>query len=167
MKALYIILALALTFMSCSESVLSDVEITDPHLLDVKVKIEQDSNNDKEVQVFIRDTKGRPIHLLTGKVIVNDHVVLFDRATVNAAGARGYIYTPYNNEQVFEITIYWNSIDYHTVLLSPATGWPGFYCNHSHAHEENLHFARDNYSLKGAPFNDHEIEVSYTIIDEW
>ncbi len=167
MKAIYITLVLALTFASCSESVLSDVEITDPHLLEVKVKIEQNSHNDKEVQVFIRDTNSRPIDLLTGKVIINDHIVLFDRASVNAAGARGYIYTPHNDEQIFEITIYWNSVDYHTVLLSPANGWPGFYCNHSHAHDDHAHFASDNYSLKGAPFHDHEIDISYTILSDW
>lgn len=167
MKAIYLVLILALAVSSCSESVLSDVEITDPHLLKVKVKIEQDSDNNKEVQVFIRDTKNHPIDLLTGRVIINDHAVLYDRASVNAAGTRGYIYRPYNDEQVFEITIFWNSIDYHTFLLSPANGWPGFYCNRSHWDEENTDFISNNYKLKPAPFNDHEIEVSYTIIDCW
>lgn len=166
MKTIYLILASVLIFTSCSESVLSDVEISDPHLLKVKVKIEQNEYNEKEVQVYIRDTKNRPIDLLTGEVIINDHLVLYDRASVNAAGARGYIYTPHLDEQVFEITIYWNSYDSHTFLLSPANGWPGFYTNHSCVdHYHDVSYVSDSYKLKPAPFHDHEIDIAYTILD--
>jgi len=105
------------------------MEITDPHLLKVKVKIEQNKNNEKEVQVFIRDKNNKPIELMTGRVIVNDHAALFNRAEVNAMGARGYIYYPYTGEQVFKITIYWNSYESHTFILSPNNGWPGFRYN--------------------------------------
>lgn len=168
MKTIYLILALALALTSCSESVLSDIEIMDPHLLKVKVKIEQNEYNEKEVQVFIRDSKNHPVDLLTGEVIINDHLVLYDRASVNAAGARGYIYTPHFDEQVFEVTIYWNSYDSHTFLLSPANGWPGFYINHSCAdHHHDVHYISDNYNLRPAPFHDHEIEIAYTIIDPY
>ncbi len=167
MKVIYLLLVLALTASACSESVLSDIEIVEPQLLKVKVKIEQNLDNDKEVQVFIRDSNNHPVDLLTGRVIINDHSVLYSRATVNAAGARGYIYRPYNDEQTFRITIYWNSYDYHTFLLSPANGWPGFYCNHSHQNDECIHLMGDNYKLKPAPFYNNEVEISYSIIDPY
>ncbi|MCU4166026.1 hypothetical protein [Carboxylicivirga caseinilyticus] len=167
MKALPILLLIALLFSACTESILSDIEIADPYQLKVKVKIEQNNENDKEIQVFIRDTKNHPVDLLTGKVIVNDHYVSYSRAMVNSAGARGYIYRPHNDEQVFDITIYWNSVDYHRFLLSPANGWPGFYCNHSHWDDEDVDFESDNYSLRPAPFYDNEIDIAYTIMNGW
>jgi len=145
------------------------MEITDPHLLKVKVKIEQNKNNEKEVQVFIRDKNNKPIELMTGRVIVNDHAALFNRAEVNAMGARGYIYYPYTGEQVFKITIYWNSYESHTFILSPNNGWPGFRyngdCSCSQNHEPS--FVSDNYTLRPAPFYNHEIDIAYNIIDYW
>lgn len=164
MRFLYIALIL-LIFTSCSESILSDMEINDPNMLKVKVKIEQSDYNEKEIQVFVRDTKDHPVDMLDGRVYVNNHRVSYDRAEINSLGARGYIYTPHSNEQIFEITIYWNHYESHTFTLSPSNGWPGFYtddnCSCYHSHD---HFVRRNYTLKPAPFNDREIEVSYHIL---
>lgn len=165
MKAIYLILLIGLSMASCSKSILSDMEITDPHLLKVKVKIEQNEHNEKEVQVFIRDKNNKPVEMMTGRVIVNDHAVLFDRAEVNAAGARGYIYYPYNYEQVFKVTVFWNSYDSHTFILSPSNGWPGFRYNCSCSSHNDPNFMRDDYSLRPAPFYNNEIEVVYNILN--
>ncbi len=165
MKAKYILILIAIISTSCSKSILSDMEITDPHLLKVKVKIEQNSDNEKEVQVFIRDKNNRPIDLLTGKVIVNECITRFDRAEVNAAGARGYIYRPYDDEQIFKITIYWNSYDYHTFVLSPQNGWPGFRYPDCSCYTHEPDYLYDSYSLKPAPFYDNEIDIVYNIIN--
>jgi len=142
------------------------MEITDPHQLKVKVKIEQDEHNNKEVQVFVRDRNNRPVDMMSGRVIVNDHIVLFDRAEVNSAGARGYIYHPYGDEQIFKITIYWNSYDSHTFILSPSNGWPGFRypdCSCNYGHEAD--YLYDSYSLQPAPFHNHEINIVYNIMN--
>ncbi|TRX72498.1 hypothetical protein [Carboxylicivirga sp. M1479] len=167
MKAKYILILIAILSTSCSKSVLSDVEITDAHLLKVKVKIEQNINDEREVQVFIRDKNNKPIDLLSGRVIINEHIVAFDRAEVNAAGARGYIYRPYGNEQIFKISIYWNSYESHSFILSPQNGWPGFrYSNCScsyHNHEPD--YLYDSYSLKPAPFHNGEIDIVYNIMN--
>lgn len=166
MKAKYILILIAILSTSCSKSVLSDMEITDPHLLKVKVKIEQNQYDEREVQVLIRDKNNRPIDLLSGKVIVNDHVVLFDRAEINSAGARGYIYHPYGDEHIFKITIYWNSYDSHTFILSPQNGWPGFgYPNCSCSYDHEPDYLYDNYALRPAPFYNHEISIVYNIIN--
>jgi len=152
---------------SCSKSALSDVDIMDPSLLKVKVKIEQNNYNDKEVQVFVRDKNNNPVEFLNGKVLVNGRHVSFDRASVHAAGTRGYIYTPSNSEQVFQITIFWNSRDHYSFVLSPETEWPGFYCNSYHSCDEDAHTINNSYELKGAPFYHKEIVVSYTIQDRY
>jgi len=169
MKTIYTLLFLSLCLGSCSKSVLSDMEITDPHLLKVKVKVEQNGDNEREVQVYIRDKNNKPIDLMTGRVVVNDHAALFDRAEVNALGARGYMYYPYSDEHIFKITIYWNSYDSHTFILSPDNGWPGFrnydYCSCSNHHEPS--YASDTYTLRPAPFHNHEIDVSYRIVHRW
>ncbi|WP_439183052.1 hypothetical protein [Carboxylicivirga taeanensis] len=166
MKAKYLLILVALISTSCSKSVLSDMEITDPHLLKVKVKIEQNIHNEKEVQVLIRDRNNRPVQLLTGMVIVNECTTHFDRAEVNAAGTRGYIYRPYDHEQLFKITIYWNSYDSHTFILSPQNGWPGFRypdCDCHYPYEPE--YISDHYALKPAPFYNQEIDVVYNIIN--
>ncbi|MBR8537473.1 hypothetical protein KDU71_18030 [Carboxylicivirga sediminis] len=165
MKAKYILILIAIISTSCSKSVLSDMEITDPHLLKVKVKIEQNVHDEREVQVFIRDRNNRPIDLLAGKVIVNEYMVPFDRAEVNAAGARGYIYQPCMDEQIFKITIYWNSYDSHTFILSPQNGWPGFRYPDCSCNYNDPDYIYDSYSLKPAPFYDHEIDIVYNIIN--
>lgn len=170
MMRLFVILLLTiLTLTGCSKSPLSDVDIMDPSLLKVKVKIEQNSYNDKEVQVFIRDKNNNPVELLNGKVLVNGHRVSFDRASVHAAGTRGYIYTPSNSEQEFQISIFWNAYDNYSFILCRETGWPGFYCNsYNSCHQCNEcdeHTISNRYELKGAPFYHHEIVVSYTIQD--
>ncbi len=166
MKAMITIMLMAIVLTSCSKSVLSDVEITDPHLLKVKVKLEQNEHDEREVQVFIRDKNNRPVELMTGKVVVNNHILPFDRAEVNAAGARGYIYYPHYNEQVFKITIYWNSYDAHTFILSRDNGWPGFPTQNCHCsyHHDSDHLY-DSYSLRPAPFYNHEISVVYNIMN--
>lgn len=166
MKAKYLLILVAIISTSCSKSVLSDVEISDPHLLKVKVKIEQNVHDEKEVQVFIRDKNNKPVDLLSGRVIVNEQSVPFDRAQVNAAGTRGYIYYPHYNEQIFKITIFWNSYDSHTFILSPQNGWPGFRhpnCSCSNNYEPDQLY--DNYSLRPAPFYNHEIDIVYNIMN--
>ncbi|WP_430814136.1 hypothetical protein [Carboxylicivirga sp. RSCT41] len=164
MKAKHLLILVAIISTSCSKSVLSDMEITDPHLLKVKVKIEQNVHDEKEVQVFIRDKNNRPVDLLSGRVIVNEQAVRFDRAEVNAAGTRGYIYYPHYNEQIFKITIYWNSYDSHTFILSPQNGWPGFkYPNCSCNYEPDQ--LNGSYSLKPAPFYNNEIDIVYNIMN--
>lgn len=165
MKAKYLLILIAIISTSCSKSVLSDMEITDPYQLKVKVKIEQNSDDEREVQVFIRDRNNRPIDLLTGKVIVNECAVPFDRADVNAAGARGYIYRPYDDEQIFKITIYWNSYDYHTFILSPQNGWPGFRHSSCSCYDHEPTYLSDSYSLKPAPFYNQEIDIVYNIMN--
>ncbi len=151
----------------CSKSALSDVDIMDPSLLKVKVKIEQNDYNDKEVQVFVRDKNNNPVEFMNGKVLINGQRVGFDRASVHAAGTRGYIYEPYNNEQIFQITIFWNTRDQYSFVLSPETGWPGFYCNTYHACDDDGHSISKNFELKGTPFYHNEITVSYTIQDRY
>ena len=159
---------MALSLVSCSKSVLSDMEIADPHLLKVKVKIEQNRENEKEVQIYIRDKNNKPIELMTGRVIVNGHAVLFDRAEVNAFGARGYMYYPYANEQIFKITIFWNSYESHTFILSPDNGWPGFNNNYCYCpSSDEPTFWSDSYSLKPAPFYDHEVDVNFHVVRRW
>ncbi len=166
MKAKYVLILMAIVSTSCSKSVLSDMEITDPQQLKVKVKIEQNIDDEKEVQVFIRDRNNRPVDLLTGKVIVNEYIVPFDRAEVNSANARGYIYRPHFDEQIFKITIFWNSYDYHTFILSPRNGWPGFrYPDCSCHYNYEPDYLHDSYSLKPAPFYDNEIDIVYNIIN--
>ncbi len=167
MKAIFLILLVTISLTSCSKSVLSDVEITDPHLLKVKVKLEQDSNNEKEIQVYIRDKNNKPVELMTGRVVINDHTALFNRAEVNSTGARGYMYCPYEGEQVFKISVYWNSNESHTFILSPSNGWPGFgnSDNYSCSNGHKPTFESDTYLLRPAPFYNQEINVAYKIID--
>jgi len=170
MRLIVLLLLGVFAMTSCSKSALSDVDIMDPSLLKVKVKIEQNDHNDKEVQVFIRDKNNNPVDLLNGKVLINGQRVSFDRASVHAAGTRGYIYTPSNSEQVFQITIFWNSRDNYSFVLSPETGWPGFYCNSysscNRCDNCGEHTVHDSYELKGTPFYHKEIIVSYTIQDK-
>ncbi len=166
MKAKNILILVAILSTSCSKSVLSDMEITNPDLLKVKVKIEQNIHDEKEVQVFVRDKNNRPVDLLSGRVVVNEQSVPFDRAQVNAAGTRGYIYYPHYNEQIFKITIYWNSYDSHTFILSPQNGWPGFdYPNCSCPDNHEPDYITDSYSLKPAPFYNNEIDIVYNIMN--
>ncbi|MBK3516014.1 hypothetical protein [Carboxylicivirga marina] len=166
MKAKYLLILVAIFSTSCSKSVLSDMEISDPHLLKVKVKIEQNIHDEKEVHVFIRDKNNKPVDLLSGRVIINEHTLPFERAQVNAAGTRGYIYTPHYDEQIFKITIYWNSYESHTFILSPQNGWPGFkYPNCSCTHNHDSDTIYNSYSLKPAPFYNHEIDIVYNIMN--
>ncbi|WP_066627805.1 hypothetical protein [Labilibacter marinus] len=160
----FIYLAILLIFTSCGKSILSDMEITDPQAIKVKVKIEQGEPDEKEIQVYIRDTKNHPIEMLDGKVLVNNQRLSFERATVNAMGARGYMYTPFDDEDIFEITIYWNSHDKHTFVLSPATGWPGFYSNADCGCVHDGYKEHESFEIKPAPFHDKLIEVSYNIL---
>ena len=149
-------------------SVLSDMEITDPDVLKVKVNIEQNEYNEKEIQVFVRDKNNRPVELLTGKVIVNGCRVYFERANVNAAATRGYIYVPENWEQSFEISLYWNEYDYHTFVLDCETGFPGFFHNepyHSCECDGEVDFYQKRYELRPAPFYKNRIQVEIKIID--
>ena len=117
-RIIFYFATITILFSSCSESILSDVDIVDPRVLKVKVKIEQDADNDKEVQIFVRDKNNHPVDLLYGKVIVNGERVPYTRASVNELDQRGYIYEPYNNEHQFQITIFWNEHDHHSFILN-------------------------------------------------
>ncbi|TAJ09759.1 hypothetical protein DMA11_19710 [Marinilabiliaceae bacterium JC017] len=160
---------LLMLLYACSKSVLSDVEISDPDLLKVKVKIEQDAYNDKEVQVFIRDKNNHPVELRNGKVVVNGCKLDFERASVNGLEARGYMYTPDNHEQIFQITIFWNHCDSHSFIISAETGFPGFITNESHwcnyCNSSNASFHSGRYELKPSPFYKNRIKVEYRILE--
>jgi hypothetical protein len=149
-------------------SVLSDMEISNPEVLKVKVKIVQNEYNEKEVQVFVRDHNNRPVDLYSGKVMVNGCRAPFERAQVHAAGTRGYIYVPDNWEQAFEISVYWNEYDAHSFYLGRNTGFPGFFYNEPYYDcgcDGDVNYRHKNYDLKPAPFHDNRIQVEYKILD--
>ncbi|TLX71643.1 hypothetical protein E9993_19955 [Labilibacter sediminis] len=153
------------SFISCSESVLSDVDISDPGTLKVKVKIQQNEDLDKEIQVFIRDKNNKPVDLLTGQVIVNNTRTRFERAQVNALGTRGYIYVPKSSEQEFEITIFWNSNESFSFDINEDNGFSGFFRNYAYGinNDGNTEFYSKSYNLKPSPFYEDKIDVQIKI----
>jgi hypothetical protein len=166
MKTIIFLLLAAISLTNCSKSALSDIDIEDPQLIKVKVKIAQNKENKKEVQVFVRDKNNQPVEMKTGRVIINNTEVSFSKAAVQGIQTRGYIYYPDNEEQVFEVTIYWNSSDKFNFTLNPDNGWPGFShnsaCDNCGTHTAD--FTGGGKIIKPAPFRSNEVEFVYTIV---
>jgi hypothetical protein len=160
---------LLIVFISgCSESILSDIEINDPSLLKVVVKVQQDEYNNKEVQVFIRDKNNHPVDMLNGDVLVNEHNAEYKRASIKALNARGYIYEPANWEQSFKITVYWNQQEGYTFFVDKYSGFPGFRVNYPVYRSGQNSYAtlNDNFTIYSAPFYRKSIDVEYSIMVE-
>jgi len=169
-NSLYIlwIFIIALLGSGCSKSALSDIELQDPSLVKVSVKIAQDVLNQKEVQVFIRDRHNRPVELEHGWVEVNGREARWKRAEINSLSERGYIYYPHPNEHEFEIAIHLNRHDVYWFDINRDTGFPGFVHNGALDRYEASHavdpFLSDSYSLYNMPFYNHKVKVSYHIL---
>jgi hypothetical protein len=161
---LYVLLIVIIS--GCSESILSDIEIEDPSLLKVVVKVQQDEYNNKEVQVFIRDKNNHPVDMLNGEVLVNEHNAPYKRANIRAFNARGYIYEPANWEQSFKITIYWNQSEGYTFFVDKYSGFPGFIVNYpvSDSGQSSYATRNDSFTIYSAPFYRKSINVEYTIM---
>ncbi|WP_321308146.1 hypothetical protein [Marinifilum fragile] len=157
-----------LSMQSCSKSALSDIELTDPSLLKVSVRIAQDYNNNKEVQVFIRDKNSRPVQLENGWVEVNGIVAHWSRADIHSLSERGYIYRPDEYEHDFRIYIHLNPYDVYWFDLNPSTGFPGFIRNYP-LHDDEFHpeydpYIDDHYNLYDMPFRNEIVKVNYKIL---
>ena len=164
-----LVLLLAITgIQSCSKSALSDIELTDPDLVKVSVRIAQNYDNYKEVQVFVRDKNNRPVQLENGWVEVNGIVAHWDRAEIHSLNERGYIYRPDDYEHDFRVFIQLNSDDVYWFDLNPSTGFPGFIRNYP-LHSDEFHpeydpYIRDSFHLLDMPFRNGIVKVSYTIL---
>jgi hypothetical protein len=171
MRARVYILVLFLSILgvqSCSKSALSDIELTDPSLVKVSVRIAQDYDNNKEVQVFIRDKNNRPIQLENGWVEVNGIVAHWDRAEIHSLDERGYIYRPNEYEHGFRIYIQLNPHDVYWFDLNSSTGFPGFIRNYplydDEFHPEHDPYINEYYKLYDMPFRNRIVKVRYQIL---
>jgi hypothetical protein len=170
-KSIYILILLlgTLGFQSCSKSALSDIELEDPSLIKVSVRIAQDYDNNKEVQVFIRDKNNRPVQLENGWVEVNGYMASWGRADIHSFSERGYIYRPDDYEHDFRIYIQLNPHELYSFDLDRRTGFPGFVRNYplsnSELHDEYDDYIRDSYTLRGMPFRNNIVKVSYQILE--
>jgi len=167
---IYILLLLLSAFgiQSCSKSALSDIELTDPSLVKVSVHIAQDYDNNKEVQIFIRDKNSRPVQLENGWVEVNGAAAYWDRAEINSMSERGYIYHPDEYEHDFRVVIHLNPYDEYWFDLNPYYGFPGFIRNYplftDEFHPEYDPYIYDSYRLDDMPFRNGVVKVSYHIL---
>ena len=166
---LFIGLTFLLGISSCTESPLSDVEISDPSILHVSAYIQQDFDNKKQVIIQVEDKKHAYVDLLNGGVSVNGEDCDIKRSSYSGLGFdKAYVYAPSFNEDEFRIKISYNS-DHSYTLIIKAPYFPGFMTNKRITHVDYRHI--DNkisrtHTFTGAPFHDREIEFKYNIMRE-
>ncbi len=153
------LLIVSLLLQSCS-SPLSDVEIDDPALLNVRVSIAQDYDNNKTLKVAVKDKNGHAVELKNGFVMLNN-----DR--LSYANNR-YVYDRLKfTDKEFQITVQYNSSKSWTGRYGVKEGFPGFKTdeqvnNHYERHHQNKFTG--NYTLTNAPFNKGEVNFYYDIL---
>ena len=158
-QLLIITLLLTATLMSCTKSVLSELELDAPDQLRVKVKIDEKRQRKKQLQVSIRDRTNHPVELGFGNVFVNGEPTEWSSRTVITT-ARGYNYRVPAGVDEFEITIYWNKSDSYTFMIDKDAGFPGF----GNTIGWNISRGAERFVITPTPFADNRIVVEYDVM---
>jgi len=167
----YIILSVFFVFIGCRKSVLSEMVITDPSVVNVAVKIYQNKNADKEVSIILRDSNGNTIDLLDGSVWINDIRSYFKYPKINPLLERGYVITPSIDDNSFSVVIKLNETDSYSFTIDDKSEFPGFFRNIPLTGVEllfadQLVYKYGDYYTANNDFKDKRVHVVYRILKE-
>lgn len=169
-KTIYLSIVLLLSItVSCGKSVLTDIEIQDPTLIDMNVRITQKSDNEIFVDIRPTDKKYRFIRLKNGTVTVNGQSVDYKHSSLKDFD-RAYRYKAKKGETNFNITVRYNSTDSYTFQYGTKEGFPGFGTTEVKTvfpdiPNSTIFYNTGNFYIRNAtiPFRKGEIYISYHV----
>lgn len=145
---------------SCKKSVFNDISLQDPSVLIVKVKIHEKTKNNRWLQVTVKDKNKKSVEFSDGMVLVNGEIANYERKKV-ISRQLGYNYEIKEDEQAFDVEIFWNAIDSYLFTIDAEAGFPGFDEGPTDI------FTNDSkeFTIYDTPFYNGTIEVRYKVWD--
>jgi hypothetical protein len=162
---LLIILSSIIFTISCEVSPLSDVEITDPTILNAEVSINQDNYNNKTVSIRFLDKNGESVKLKNGYVKINNDVCGFKFNGSNGWFSQSYYYNISNFEDEFIVKIQFSSdVTNNYIFEIDKNVYPGFYINSVNNYGGNYNKLYGTSHIKNAPFRNGMVDVEYNLL---
>lgn len=164
-KCIFVVIT-AFTISSCSESSLSDVEITNPSIIRAKVYVYQDFDNKKELIVSFKDKNGLSINLKNGFVSVNGDISEYRLPSTDLFVHKAYVSRLSFNDRDFDVKIQINDTDSYSFRIN-GIQFPGFTNNRaieSIYYRKPANYQVGSYIYTGTPFNNERIYFEYQII---